>query len=86
MPRQYTVRPGAPLRLTAAVATIRPHGTPVVVSGLAKGLATISGGKDLDCKGAGGLKVSAVSTARIAVTYEEEVRRDKKGKLIGEAA
>jgi len=85
MPRTYTVRPNEPLVLDKPVATIEPHGTPVVVSGPTIEVATVDGSEIFQAGGAGGPRLNAASTARVTVTYLEEVGDQKIAEIRKEA-
>jgi hypothetical protein len=73
MSRQYTVRPTSPLTLAARVAKIEPLGNPVTVVGPEIGPTEVNADEVFDAGSAAGLRVVATSTARVVVTYTDEV-------------
>lgn len=73
MSREYTVRPTHPLTLQAKVAKIEPAGTSVTVVGPDIEPTVVTSEEIFDAEGAAGLRVVATSTARVTVTYADEV-------------
>jgi hypothetical protein len=75
MSRTYTVRPDAPLVLDK----------PVVVSGPSIEVVTVDGSEIWSALGEAGLQLNAGSTARVIVTYLEEVGDEKIAEIRREA-
>jgi hypothetical protein len=77
MSRVYTVRASHPLQLQARVATIEPAGTSVTVLGPDIEPTVVTSEEIFDAEGAAGLRLVSTSTARVTVTFADEVQPSK---------
>jgi hypothetical protein len=80
-----TVRSSEALLLDKPVASIEPLGNQITVVGKGVGPTPVNGAEIFDAEGAAGLRLTAIRTAKVNVTYIEDLGPEKLAEIAREA-